>query len=531
MPKPIQELRTMNIPLEVHRYSNIQGLQEQAYKEWGFRRIQPYFPVLQKLFKMENLRSPYQYGLKTKNMIQTISGPSKIYTNGKERDIHMKVSMLLPAYSVMRGDFGGTGLPHTENASLDRIQSTNNSAYVGSLINTILSESGCPHFPEVFGSFSAIAEKYSLNISDDYEDLCERPWFSQNIGHFFELKLKMHEQIPIQLQDTSDEIDLGATDIDGIDPGNVPILPDSEEEMEIEEDDDEEEDGTSTDYVFDIHTCSSDDEYHEDGIGFTDEEEQPFAHAVFKDCPVQVTVMEKCSGTLYDLFKDNTETEKRSAWLCQVVFALSFAQRRFGFVHNDLHLMNVMYVQTDKEFLYYTLSGKMYRVPTYGKLIKIIDFDRACFSVKLPKMKDAKFFMSDQFQEDEEAGGQYNVEPFYNSKYPEIKPNPSFDLVRLATSLFWDLFPAGPLNSDYKNDPIFQLIMSWLTLPDGSSILFRNLKELDTHERYRGFHLYKAIAKYCKDTAIPRKQVEKFGDTYLFSGKISINEYCIHIDG
>lgn len=527
MPKPVQELRSMNIPLEVHRYSNIQGLQEQAQKEWGFRRIQPYFPVLHKLFKMENVKNPYHYGLKTKNMIQTISGPSKIYTNGRERDVHMKISMLLPSYSVMRGDFGGTGLPHSENTSLERIQSTNNSAYVGSLMNTILSESGCPHFPEVFGSFSAISEKHTLNISDDYEDLCERPWFSQNIGHFFELKLKMHSQISLELQDTVEPIDLGARDIDGIDPGIIPEMTSSDEEFDMEE----EEDGTSTDYIFDIHTCSSNGEYHEDGVGFTDDEEEPFAHAIFKDCPVQVTVMERCSGTLYDLFKNNTESEKRSAWLCQVVFALSFAQRRFGFVHNDLHLMNVMYVPTEKEFLYYTLGGKTYRVPTYEKLIKIIDFDRACFSVKLPKMKDAKFFMSDQFQEDEEAGGQYNVEPFYNSKYPEVKPNPSFDLVRLATSLFWDLFPEGPLNPKYTNDPIFQLIMSWLTLPDGTSILFRNLKENDTHERYRGFHLYKAIAKYCKDTAVPRKQVEKFGDVYLFNGKIPINESCIHIDG
>jgi hypothetical protein len=303
-----------------------------------------------------------------------------------------------------------------------------------------------------------------------------------------------------------------------------------EETSEYEEECDQE-DGTSIDYIFDIHTCSSEHEYHEDGSGFEDEEEESFAHAVFKDCPVQVTVMEKCTGTLYDLFKEHAEQEKRCAWLCQVVFALSFAQRRFGFVHNDLHVMNVMYVPTDKEFLYYTMSGKTYRVPTFGKLIKIIDFDRACFSIKLLKMKDSKFFMSDQFQQEEEAGGQYNVEPFYNSKYPEVKPNPSFDLVRLATSLFWDVFPAGPLYPAYQNDRLFQLIMSWLTLPDGTSILFRNLKENDTHERYSGFHLYKAIAKYCKDTAIPRKQIEKFGDTYVCTEKNPVGEGCIHIDG
>jgi hypothetical protein len=54
--------------------------------------------------------------------------------------------------------------------------------------------------------------------------------------------------------------------------------------------------------------------------------------------------------------------------------------------------------------------------------------------------------------------------------------------------------------------------MSWTTLPDGSSILFRDLEEKDTHERYRGFHLYKAIARFCKD-AVPRNEI---GDLKMF---------------
>lgn len=526
MPKPIQELRTMNVPLEVYKYSNIQGLQEQASKEWGMRRIQPFFPPLQKLFKLENVRNPYQYGLKFRNTIQTISGPSKIYAGGRERDVHLKMSMLLPCYSVMRGDFSGIGLPHSENASLDRIQSQHNSSYVGSLASSILSESGCPHFPEVFATFSAVAEKHMVDISDDYEDLCERPWFSQNIGHFYDLKLKnIHEQPPIQLEDTEQDYDLGIQDIEPI--SDAPHILENNTEEELESEGDDSNSRCSSEYVFDIHTCTSEGSYHEDGVGFSDEPEEPFVHAVFKDCPIQVTVMEKCKGTLYDLFKETPEDTKRSAWLSQVVFALSYAQRHFGLVHNDLHVMNVMYVDTPLEYMYYSISGKTYRVPTFGKLMKIIDYDRACFSVKLPQCKQSKFFMSDQFQEDEEAGGQYNYEPFYNSKYPEIKPNPSFDLVRLATSLFWDMYPQGPLCPEYQEKSLFQLIMSWLTLPDGSSILFRNLKEKDTHERYRGFHLYKAIAKYCRDTAIPRKQIEKFGSVYLFTGK---TESCIHID-
>ena len=64
MPKPTPDLRTSNVQLDVQKYSNLPGLQEQSQKLWGLRRIQPYFPSIQKLFKLENVRMPYHYGLK-----------------------------------------------------------------------------------------------------------------------------------------------------------------------------------------------------------------------------------------------------------------------------------------------------------------------------------------------------------------------------------------------------------------------------------------------------------------------------------
>jgi serine/threonine protein kinase len=246
---------------------------------------------------------------------------------------------------------------------------------------------------------------------------------------------------------------------------------------------------------------------------YEDEDEgESFAWASFTNVPIQITVMEKCEGTLYELMKDNDNKEKHLAWLSQVVFALAYAQRNFGFVHNDLHSNNVMYVRTEKEFLYYNFGGVSYKVPTFGYIIKIIDFERAVASVKLVGMKEAKFFMSDHFSVNDEAGGQYNYAPFYNQKYPEIKPNPSFDLVRLATSIFWDLYPKGPSHAEYETDPVFQRIKKWLTLEDGTSILFG--KEDPRHDRYHGFTLYKAIARYCRDTAVPRKELVNLKSVY-----------------
>ena len=539
MPKPVPDLRTTNSPLDVHKYSNIQGLQEQAQKHWGLRRLQPFFPSIEKLFKLENVRLPHHYGIKTGIPIQTITGDASVYAGGLEIPVHLKKTMLYSAYRVMHGEYAGTGLPNVGEVAAEplRIQSPYNAAYVGSLASLVLSESGCQHFPRVYGVFSGVAERHILDISDDYEDLCDRPWFSQNIGHFFELRLKKPEVPVLQLAEIpSEDIDLGAEDLQPVagtpaTTGNAYDADDEGFRLEEEDDAEEESDDCSTDYIFNIRSCSGEstdddgedeeDDYDEEcgSTGFSEPEtDEPFAHAMFKDAPIQVTAMETCSGTLYKLFKENPELHKRCAWMAQVIFALTFAQRTFGLVHNDLHVMNVMYVPTEKEYFYYGMAGKTYRVPTYGKLIKIIDFDRATFSVKLPKMKESKFFMSDQFHQEEEAGGQYNIAPFYNPKYPEVKPNPSFDLVRLATSMFWDCFPNGP-SSEYNGNPLYAMMMQWLTLPDGRSVLFKDVAGGDFSERYRGFQLYKAISRYSRDTAVPRKQIEKFGTPYLFEGK------------
>ena len=206
------------------------------------------------------------------------------------------------------------------------------------------------------------------------------------------------------------------------------------------------------------------------------------------------------------------------------MFGLLFAQKTFGYVHNDLHSNNVMYVATDKEFLYYKVAEKSYKVPTYGYIIKLIDFERGTGSIRVAGMKEPKVFVSDHFALNEEAGGQYNMEPFYIQKFPIVKPNPSFDLVRLATSMFWDMFSDGPEHEDYAGNPIFKFFMKWLTV-DTKSVLFAEGNP--KHERYHGFHLYKAIARYCKDTAVPRKEIESL--PYVVSS-IPLGEQSICID-
>jgi len=147
--------------------------------------------------------------------------------------------------------------------------------------------------------------------------------------------------------------------------------------------------------------------------------------------PVSLSLMEKLDKTLDDLLDEEynmNETEWFSVFF-QVAFGLAVAQKYFSFVHNDLHSSNVMFKATTMKFLYFNIDTIYYRIPTYGKITKIIDFARGTF-----KFGD-RWVFSDQFKEDNDAFGQYDYPIDGTLKNCEHKPNPSFDLVRLGTTV------------------------------------------------------------------------------------------------
>uniref|UniRef100_A0A6C0F0A6 Protein kinase domain-containing protein n=1 Tax=viral metagenome TaxID=1070528 RepID=A0A6C0F0A6_9ZZZZ len=522
------DLRTNSIGMAVSKY-DMASLRSASSTHWGIENIQPFFPPIEKLFKTELLENVRDYGIRFENGVSDIKTVDTIRTSDSEIiSVHKKVTMLLSPYKWMQGDYGTLGLPTSEEVSniiTQKIQNPSNAAYVGSILSVALSQTGCHHFPKVFGVFSGVSKEHTIDISDDYGDLSERSWFSTNIGKTFEIKLSDGIQESPDFKHTRSarlSIQLGDDiQLDGIEELDAPVVPPTEagemnrvfrEEVEVDDDDMSDSSSVSTSYIFGIKSCDCESDESDDEEDDEDEDVEPFAWASFKNVPVQVTVIEKCTGTLFDLVTQNPETEKHLAWISQVMFALAFAQRNISFTHNDLHSNNVMYVPITAEYLYYNCAGTLYRVPTYGYLIKIIDFERSIGMVKLNGMKEPKLFMSDHFSIDEEAGGQYNCEPWYVSKYPTIKPNPSFDLVRLATSLFWDLFPEGPDNLEYATNPLFKFFMKWLTLEDGKSIMFKDGEP--KHDRYHGFHLYKAIVRFCKENAVPRKEIASLKTIY-----------------
>jgi hypothetical protein len=231
----------------------------------------------------------------------------------------------------------------------------------------------------------------------------------------------------------------------------------------------------------------SDDDDDDDGDEeYYDEDETLWS--VIKDFPVSAIMLEKCDNTLDSLMmgeEEMSDGEWKSA-LMQVIMTLITYQKVFGFTHNDLHTNNVMFVHTDKTHVYYLFNKKYYRVPTYHRIFKIIDFGRAIYKYK------GRLICSDSFSATGDAATQYNIEPYFNDKKPRLEPNFSFDLSRLGCSIF-DYFidNIGDVAKVCKTNAVAKLIVEWVTDDQNRNILYKTNGE----ERYPDFKLYKMIAR------------------------------------
>ena len=250
-----------------------------------------------------------------------------------------------------------------------------------------------------------------------------------------------------------------------------------------------------------------------------EEEQEIDVYTEFSNYPVMLIFQEKMEGVLDDLLEDDPEQgteawESRwAAWLFQITAALCCAQGVLGFTHNDLHTNNIVWAETDKEFLFYkNRSGNIWKIPTFGKIFRLIDFGRAVFRI------GDKWFRSDDYEIGGDAEGQYNFGSLTEQKKnkPIITPNPSFDLSRLSVSLIESLFPEMPSEIldgailSKEDDwivhetisPLYNLLWSWLIDDKGRNIL----RDEDYTERFPDFDLYIHIASHVFG-AKPQEQV------------------------
>ena len=215
------------------------------------------------------------------------------------------------------------------------------------------------------------------------------------------------------------------------------------------------------------------------------DEDDEYLYLDVYNMPSQIIVMERCENTVDSLLQDDSFGDAQiSAMFAQLVLTLAAYQKAYKFTHNDLHCNNIMYTRTDRQYLHYCYNGVYYKVPTYGRIYKVIDFDRAIY------MFQGKLYMGTCFKPGAVASNQYNYGEYYNANKPEIAPNMSFDLCRFACSIFDILVD---LEDDYRmvKNNVKRIVMEWCMDDNGKSVLYKK----NGVERYPDFKLYKMITR------------------------------------
>jgi hypothetical protein len=492
------------------------------------------------------------------------------------RKVHLVNPVDVMEGSLLLPEDGSLPTPSSGRDELyNKLNDPMNEAYTDAVCSSLMSrlvETGrTPHFCRFFGTFNARSLTYSYNITEDLQDIENERWFLDGIksGKFKVFAVNLNDPAIMDEIRTPTPFDLPrAKPLDvsselsaSIDALEIEELCDQDEKEAAEDEQDDliemEENDMIVEEVFvdrrnnvKINRNQSDSNGSQGSQGSQDDNsinsEDIEYRAVLRDFPVQVTCIERCDGTmdaLMDLeMTQNSENkeERWTAWIFQVIAGLYCAQKHYDFVHNDLHTNNVVWSATEEPYLFYHLADRHYKVPTFGKIMKIIDFGRATFR---PSGSSTPW-ISDAYAPDADAGGQYNCEPYLVKGQPAYGPNPSFDLCRLAIALIdsvWDrpitqseireeMDIGGPFHSPASrlvpfhspvvqepnriltqepgriqhetSSPLWNLLWLWLTDKNGKNIVW----DAKDRERYEDFDLYSAIARDSRN-AVPSKQL------------------------
>jgi hypothetical protein len=416
--------------------------------------------------------------------------------NNTTLPIFLKYSPLLDPLKYLNGKYPSYDftLPSL-SPSFPKLAEVNNSAYTDSffsyLSSQLLTKENFIHGIGFHGSYLGIKRKFKYNIEDEIEQLHNSTFFYENNNKLFTLNKELNngsssqrnrqklvledESIPLIFENlecisnTCENTKENTECIEIQDLSANLVASDSDNENNIvgldsdSSDSSSQSSNTETEYTDELE--SSEEDF--DTYGLT---------AEINQFPVQIIALEKCKDTLDSLLVECMSPEEITSALMQVIMTLIVYQKKFQFTHNDLHTNNIMYVDTTEEFLYYTHNNVFYKVPTFGRIYKIIDFGRAIYTF------EGKRFVSDSFHPDGDAATQYNIEPFLDATKSVLEPNYSFDLCRLACSML-DIIP--------DDTPVYELVEEWCLDDKKRNILYKKNGE----ERYPDFKLYKMIAR------------------------------------
>lgn len=513
---------------------------ESQYNPFDISGLQLYNPVYSVLFGSTvvdpaTVALDHPYEVVDANHVRDVRNSNK-----SPREIHFKFSPLLDPFAYMIGKYdqisAEMALPQPNDSKTDKINDPCNAAYVDCffnyLSNLLLETHGFKHGISYYGSYVGVQKKFKLNVTDDMDHLRNSRFFNENLGKLFTVpglendflnviggsrrnKRKI-DVVEDALLDNVECLDgVAAAENGTVDEPAVETVYEREVAPHHRSDrsstssssSDSELNYTSDDNDDDASSVVSSDEYedgtwiknNEEESGSSEEEEEEEEEesdddddsddeeetvGYINDFPTQIICMEKCEGTLDELFVSGTmDIDQGSSAMMQVIMTLLAYQKAFGFTHNDLHTNNIMWISTDLEHLDYQYQGRRYRVPTYGRIYKIIDFGRSIYRYQ------GHLFCSDSFFNKGDAATQYNFGPFLNPQKPVLEPNPSFDLCRLGVSVFD--FIMGTDTDVGDMDPFQKTIRRWCMDDNKHNVLYKR----NGDDRYPNFKLYKMIAR------------------------------------
>ena len=557
-------------PLNVSNIQNYNPIYKLFFKlsESNYNNIQ-----LNEQFKLQKIKSRNNHNIFSCEL-QSSDAPTII---NKEMFIKFSpiidpTKYLIGKYDTTNDEiFSLPSLNESSDIITEKKNASNNSAYTDGffsfLSSKLLHNHNVLNANDYYGSFTANQADFRYNVFDDIEYLCESDFFHDNKNVLFTLdeafydeadnndsrnnkkKLNINSNNNISLKSVeafNDEIydnifTSPNNDSEDIIEGTSDVNLEHDSSIDITSTDDTvlsimnlknlsgsrgsckttsshssscSSRTSVTDNNDNRSLCGSDIESLDD-MSSCESEEDENIYAYIPDFPVNIIALEKCTDTLDAYMMDDDVSDKEwSALIMQVIFTLLIYQKTFNFTHNDLHTNNIMYIETDRQFMYYNFAGKFYKIPTFGKIWKIIDFGRAIYKY------NNHIICSDCFGKNGDADGQYNCEPFFNDSKPRLETNMSFDLCRLGCSLF-DFFVDDIVSMKRgKLSPIERIIVDWCYDDNSKNILYKKSGE----ERYPEFKLYKMIARNVhKHTPEQQLEHELFIDFQTTKKKLNSN--------
>jgi hypothetical protein len=488
-----------------------------VYHPFKLADLQNYNPIYSEIFKLSS-KNYNSISLNQKNQFLFTKDKQTENSNTVNVDnCFIKYSPLLDPYRYLTGkytiDDSLMNLPKIDNGTYhSKLKDPNNASYIDNffcyLSSNLLNHHGFVNSIDYYGSFLGIQEKFRVNIADDIDNLRSSDFFINQKNTLYEIyeveedpfmnfgsrknkdKLLFHNESNIS--------QISVDNLDGTSEKSAPSLLEDIEVIYKTEHEDEVDDDSSNNSDMN-YTSSEDNDEDDDEDEDEDEDEdndededessdssQLPLYAYIHNFPIQLICLEPCKGTIDSLFESGSLDENTAAAaLMQIIMSMIAFQHAFHFTHNDLHTNNIMFIETEEKYLYYEYNQKIYKVPTYGKIYKIIDFGRAIYKF------NGKIYCSDSFSPEGDANTQYNFEPWFNPNKPRIEPNYSFDLCRLGCSIFDFILDEDYQQGETEFDELQRTIIRWCSDDNGKNVLYKKSGE----ERYPNFKLYKMIAR------------------------------------